>query len=318
MKNTQRGFIMPLLLALIAVLLVGGGVYVYENKKVEVPAVVNTETQQLDQVQQQTNTQTPPVATPVNTTSKNQTSNSVGTSPTTTDIEQVRKILVEMRTGYISGDKDLVLKYATKVTLEKMSGSGLSPKKDFVVNNIFSSNSTIVADVTVTTTSGQTAVNPIVFIKENGDWKFDIEASQKYTELKLNQKLGDPQGYADLVITGMTLNPVRPVINSKDTSITVTIKNIGTKVTERGFSAFAFLVEGTKSTTFQYTDSLPTVSPGETINWKFGLSSMFGNLNISDTLGKKVIKIELNGDHDLKESDYQNNTSLETIEIYQN
>ena len=309
---------MPLLLALIAVLLVGGGVYVYENKKTETPAVVDTVTQQSDQNQQQTNTQTPPVVTPVNTTSKNQTSNSVSTSPTTTDIEQVRKILVEMRTGYISGDKDLVLKYATKVTFEKMSGSGLSPKQDFVVNNIFSSEGTVVADVTVTTTSGQTAVNQIVFIKENGDWKFDIEASLKYTELKSQQKLGDPQGYADLVVTGVKLDPVHPTVNNKDISITVMIKNIGTKVTERRFSAFAFLVEGTKSTMFQATADSLGASPGETINWKFGPSSMFSNLNISDTPGKKTLRIELNGDHDLKESDYQNNTSLETIEIYQN
>ncbi|MDO8451527.1 MAG: hypothetical protein Q7S76_01525 [bacterium] len=41
MKNTQRGFVMPLLLALIAILLVGG-IYVYENKKTEAPVVVNT------------------------------------------------------------------------------------------------------------------------------------------------------------------------------------------------------------------------------------------------------------------------------------
>lgn len=41
MKNSQRGFVIPLLLALIAVLLVGGGIYVYENKKTEAPAVVN-------------------------------------------------------------------------------------------------------------------------------------------------------------------------------------------------------------------------------------------------------------------------------------
>lgn len=309
---------MPLLLALIAVLLVGGGVYVYENKKAEAPAVAETETQQSDQNQQQANTQTPPVTAPVNTDSKSQTSNSIDTSPTATDIEQVRKILVEMRTGYINGDKNLVLKYATKATSEKLSGSGISPKKDFVDSNIFSSGGTIVADVTVTTTTGQTAVNQIVFIKENGAWKFDIEASSKYTELKLQQKLGDPQGYADLVITGITLNPVHPTVNNKDISITVMIKNIGTKVTERRFSAFAFLVEGTKSTIFQSTADSLGASPGETINWKFGPSSMFSNLNISDTPGKKTLRIELNRDHDLKESDYQNNSFLETIEIYQN
>lgn len=41
MKNSQKGFIVPLLLVIIAVLVVGGGVYVYKNKKVEVPVVDN-------------------------------------------------------------------------------------------------------------------------------------------------------------------------------------------------------------------------------------------------------------------------------------
>ena len=59
---------MPLLLALIVVLLVGGGVYVYENKKAEAPAVVDTGAQQSDQNKQQTNTQTPPVTTLQNPT----------------------------------------------------------------------------------------------------------------------------------------------------------------------------------------------------------------------------------------------------------
>lgn len=61
MKNSQKGFIVPVLLVIIALLVVGGGVYVYENKKTEIPAVVDTGTQQSDQAQQQTNTQTLPV-----------------------------------------------------------------------------------------------------------------------------------------------------------------------------------------------------------------------------------------------------------------
>jgi len=58
---------MPLLLTLIAVLLVGGGVYIYENKKAEAPAIVDIGTQQSDQSQQQTNIQivTKPEVQPV-------------------------------------------------------------------------------------------------------------------------------------------------------------------------------------------------------------------------------------------------------------
>ena len=74
MKNQQKGFVVPLLVAIIALLVVSAGVYVYENKKAEVPIVTNTEIQQPDQVQQQTNTQT----LPVNTQTIN--SNSIDTS----------------------------------------------------------------------------------------------------------------------------------------------------------------------------------------------------------------------------------------------
>lgn len=35
MKNLQRGFIIPLVIAIIAVLAIGGGIYVYKNKTVE-------------------------------------------------------------------------------------------------------------------------------------------------------------------------------------------------------------------------------------------------------------------------------------------
>ena len=62
MKNSQKGFIVPVLLVIIALLVVGGGVYVYKNKKVEVPAVVDTGTQPTN-----TNTQTPPVNTQTKT-----------------------------------------------------------------------------------------------------------------------------------------------------------------------------------------------------------------------------------------------------------
>jgi hypothetical protein len=56
MKN-NKGFIVPVLLAIIAVLVVGGGVYVYNDKKSEAPVLpVGEEFQVTDQIQ--TNTQT--------------------------------------------------------------------------------------------------------------------------------------------------------------------------------------------------------------------------------------------------------------------
>lgn len=62
MNNSQKGFVVPLLIGIIALLVVGGGVYIYQNEKIEVPEVVDT-AQQTNQIQQQTNTQTSPVST---------------------------------------------------------------------------------------------------------------------------------------------------------------------------------------------------------------------------------------------------------------
>ena len=53
MKNLQKGFVVPLLLAIIAVLVIGGGVYIYNTKKLETPILpVSTEVQTTNQVKQ--------------------------------------------------------------------------------------------------------------------------------------------------------------------------------------------------------------------------------------------------------------------------
>ena len=65
MQNSQKGFVVPILLVIITLLVIGGGVYVYQNKKTEIPVVVDTETPPSNQNQQKTNTQTPtPLPTP--------------------------------------------------------------------------------------------------------------------------------------------------------------------------------------------------------------------------------------------------------------
>ena len=45
MHNSQKGFVVLLLIGIIALLVIGGGVYIYENKKVEVPTVDTAVTQ---------------------------------------------------------------------------------------------------------------------------------------------------------------------------------------------------------------------------------------------------------------------------------
>jgi hypothetical protein len=67
MKNLQKGFIVPVLLAIIALLVVGGGVYIYVSKKTETP--VNTETSPATNQQNTSNN------TPANTPPSGQTDN---------------------------------------------------------------------------------------------------------------------------------------------------------------------------------------------------------------------------------------------------
>lgn len=60
MINNQKGFVVPLLLAIIAILVIGSGVYVYNNKKAETSTLsVDTEVQTTNQTKQQTNIQEP-------------------------------------------------------------------------------------------------------------------------------------------------------------------------------------------------------------------------------------------------------------------
>ncbi|HBA46112.1 TPA: hypothetical protein DEQ22_02420 [Candidatus Nomurabacteria bacterium] len=58
-NNSKKGFIVPMLLAIIALLVLGSGVYIYQNKKAKTPIVVGNE-------EQQSNIQISPVNTQTN------------------------------------------------------------------------------------------------------------------------------------------------------------------------------------------------------------------------------------------------------------
>ncbi len=85
MKNSQKGFIVPALLIIIALLVIGGGVYVYENNKVEAPVVVNN-AEQNPQNNPASNTSNPaPVtATTENTNARADISTKKATTVSTT------------------------------------------------------------------------------------------------------------------------------------------------------------------------------------------------------------------------------------------
>ena len=72
MKNSQKGFIVPVLLAIIALLVIGSGVYVYENKKSETPPTIDNNIETQSPIQnQQSNIQNPPITTNENNSNNN-------------------------------------------------------------------------------------------------------------------------------------------------------------------------------------------------------------------------------------------------------
>ncbi len=114
MKNLQKGFIVPVLLVIIALLVVGGGVYVYKNKKTEVPVIVdNTQTPPITNQQNPTNNKpvnvTPPVANEIPNIIKNITTDTQTGSQKPENnslvIDQVRK---DVQNGKLLWFKDPV------------------------------------------------------------------------------------------------------------------------------------------------------------------------------------------------------------------
>lgn len=55
MKNLQKGSAVLFLISVIALLIIGGGIYIYENKKIETPLVSNTNTPSSNKTQQTDN-----------------------------------------------------------------------------------------------------------------------------------------------------------------------------------------------------------------------------------------------------------------------
>lgn len=67
MKNQNKGFVVPVLLGIIALLVIGGGVYMYNNKKAETPlAPTDTSVQTTNQIQQNAVVNTPNPSTSSN------------------------------------------------------------------------------------------------------------------------------------------------------------------------------------------------------------------------------------------------------------
>jgi len=128
-----------------------------------------------------------PAQTPVVNQKANQTPATTPTTPTPAptaenpDITRVKAILVDIRQGFLTGDKTLIVKHSSVATAEFMSSSKMGSVSSFTVDSVYQSGVNIVASITATgRISNQPPTQNMVFIKEGGDWKFDLDATEQY------------------------------------------------------------------------------------------------------------------------------------------
>ncbi len=268
-------------------------------------------------------------STPTTTSTKAPVSTNNSESKTTTtsnpDIDRVTAIMVDICQGYLTSNNSLIIKHASTQTVSFLSGAKLDPVSACTVNKIYQSSSNIVANVTVISTPSEklsTKLSPVqdmVFIKEGGDWKFDMTATIKFAmdQSKAKAGTGDPNGFVDLVITSAIVSPSHPIVNSKDVQVVVTIKNIGTKTSDSGAPLVADLL-GFKDEVPMTGGNYGPLAAGGTVEWTWYPYKYNDSFKISDTPGQKTIKIELNPDRTIVENNYTNDIFTQMVQMYSN
>jgi hypothetical protein len=303
---------------LIILLLLAGGAFAYisfiSKPATTVLPVINTPAPTNTQVSNPTNPNTNPVI-PV-------------TPPVNPDIEKVTATMVEICQGYLTSNNALIIKNVSTLSVPIITNTKLSPISSCTVNNVRQLDANIIANVTIvplvttpTTTPPPTATPTpsidMVFINEVGIWKFDTAASAKFTTdqniLKLSA--GDPNGFVDLVVTGVVVSPVHAVVNNKNLKIVVTVKNAGTKTSDGGAPLVADLL-GFSNETPTVGGNYEPVLPGDTSEWIWYPYKYNTVFNVSDTVGQKTIQIKLNPDHKVIENNYDNNTFTQALQVF--
>ena len=98
------------------------------------------------------------------------------------DINTVKSYLNDIKQGFLTGNLNLILEHSSVSTTQLMSSATFgSQVNSFTVNAVYQSGANIVANVTATgSLSGRPPTQNLVFIRENGDWKFDMAATLRY------------------------------------------------------------------------------------------------------------------------------------------
>lgn len=142
-----------------------------------------------------------------------------------------------------------------------------------------------------------------------------MKVTFQYEMDKININTSDPVGLPDLVVISATVDPARPIVNNKNVKITITIKNIGTKISDGGAPLVAELL-GFKDLIPIHGGDLAPLPPGQTTTWTFRPYNNNDFFKISDSPGQKTIHIVLNEDRKITESNYDNNVFNQQVQMY--
>jgi len=214
--NNNKGFIVPLLLGIIVLLAVGGGIYVYQNKKAEVPVVTDTNTQKEGEVQKNASISlAPQVGLPALVEAKRQAIYKAALSHDFKKLEAELKVAKELYTLYgfdangkskmgISGyQKSSVLEYEKNVnlfdlipTLLKLPYSVTNVSSDFPYEQNWWASENFSSNTVLYTW-------PSVVIKSPKDWKSEDIDNMKTFLTDEQIELFREHGYAyfNVVIT---------------------------------------------------------------------------------------------------------------------
>lgn len=245
-------------------------------------------------------------------------------NPINTDIENVTTIMSEICQGYLTGNNALIIKNASTLSVPIVTNTKLTPVSSCTVNEVYQLGATIVVNLIIaplspdkTSVALSLPMANMIFINEEGNWKFDIVTSTKFATEQNKTKVlaGDPAGSPDLVVTGVIVSPVHAVVNNKNLKIVVTIKNIGTKTSETGTPLVADLL-GFKDETPVTGGNYEPLLAGGTTEWTFYPYKYNDILKVSDIVGPKTIQIKLNPDRKIVESNYENNTFTQVVQMY--
>lgn len=238
------------------------------------------------------------------------------------EVDKVGIIMNEICEGYLTNNNSLITKNVSAENIDFFTNIKLDPIDSCTINKIYEKDTVIIANVDIILKSPEKTAAPntfknMVFIKTDSLWKYDLTASENFATNQQKDDLlsGDPDGHVDLIVTNVAISSKHAVVNDKNLKIIFTIKNIGTKTSEKG-SPLIVSMEGFK-------DSIPVsggdygpLMPEETVEWTWYPYKYNATLEINDTAGPKTIKLELNPDHEITESNYDNNIFEKTIQIY--